>query len=360
MRVSPKNALASRRNAATEFHGFTLVELLVVIAIIGVLVALLLPAVQAAREASRRADCVNRLRQIALAAHNYETAKKRIPPHVEVPAHEGVECTGLGVQARLLPFMEQQSVRNLVDQTMHWRAGRNATALRTPLPFLRCPSAKASELNTMAFNPDVSEENSLRCHYVGNMGARPGPLSNGSNGSGCQPTGGSRTTGWSFPESTYEQYACITRSEGSGGTAINGVIFPASDIDFGDVTDGTTNTIMFGEMSWDVGAQAPWIVGSTSRDGTARAQQISSAHGVVFNAKNIRYAINAENYINEDGTPNSHNVPLTETSLGSDHPGGANVAMSDGSAFYLRNETDVTVLQRMASRASDDVYERAQ
>src|SRR6201999_1250612 len=109
---SPK----STRNPKSIRSAFTLVELLVVIAIIGVLVALLLPAIQAAREASRRADCINRLRQITLAAHNYESNKKRIPPHVELPPKEGVETTGLGVQARLLPFMEQQSVRTLVDQ----------------------------------------------------------------------------------------------------------------------------------------------------------------------------------------------------------------------------------------------------
>jgi hypothetical protein len=136
------------------------------------------------------------------------------------------------------------------------------------------------------------------------------------------------------------------------------VIYPASDIDFGDVSDGTTHTIMFGEMSWDVGPQAPWIVGSASRDGTGRAQQISSAFGYVYNAKNVRWGINAENYINEDGTPNVNNVPLTDTSFGSYHPGGAHVVMSDGSGRYLRDETDVEgVLRRMASRASEDIFE---
>jgi prepilin-type N-terminal cleavage/methylation domain-containing protein/prepilin-type processing-associated H-X9-DG protein len=346
---------------------FTLVELLVVIAIIGVLVALLLPAIQAAREASRRADCINRLRQIAIAAHNYETARKKIPPHVELPRVAGVETTGLGVQARLLPFMEQQSVRNLVDQNAHWRASSNAAALRTPLSFLRCPSGRTPELTTMQFNPNANEENALRCHYAGNMGARPGPNEDGSVGSGCRPPGGGRdATAWDYPESTYTQRSCITRSEGSGGTAINGVIFPVSDIDFGDISDGTTNTIMFGEFSWDAGPQAPWIVGSTSRDGTGRAQQISSAHGVVFNAKTIRWGINSGRKNQEpDGTEDpalvsdqvNGYVASTEECLGSNHPGGANVAMSDGSAFFVRDELDVTILRRMASRASDDVYQ---
>jgi prepilin-type N-terminal cleavage/methylation domain-containing protein len=354
---------SDREDAKRRAHlGFTLVELLVVIAIIGVLVALLLPAVQAAREAARRADCINRLRQISLAALNYESARKKIPPHVELPGAEGVYTNGLGVQARLLPYMEQQSVQNLVDETLHWREGRNATALLTPLPFLRCPSGKPTELTSVMISSSGStdEENALRCHYVGNMGARPGPSEDGSSGPGCTPPGGGRGSGgWGFPESTYLQYICIPRSGGSGGTAINGVIFPASNIGMGDISDGTSNTIMFGEMSWDVGPQAPWIVGSASKDGTSRATQISSAHGVVFNAKNVRWGINAENYINEDGTPNARNVPLTETSFGSYHPGGAHVSLSDGSATFVRDEVDLeNVLRPMASRASDEVFER--
>jgi prepilin-type N-terminal cleavage/methylation domain-containing protein/prepilin-type processing-associated H-X9-DG protein len=329
---------------------FTLVELLVVIAIIGVLVALLLPAIQAAREASRRADCINRLRQLVLAAHNYEAALKRIPWHGNLP-------TALSSQALVLPYMEQQSVKNLVNPKEHWRHTTNRIALRTPLMFLRCPSGRQSELNFIN-NRDtgVSEENSLRCHYVGNMGARPGPNQSGSNGDGCQPQGGGRDAGWVFPENTYIQNECSKRgatwgSGGSGGVAINGVIFGLSDLEIGDVTDGTSNTIMYGEMSWDVGPQEPWIVGSTSLD---------DSRGWVFNAKNIRHGINREPFINEDGTDIPGSIAaLTETSLGSNHPGGAHVGMCDGSAMFLRDEVEVEgVLRRMASRASEDIYQR--
>lgn len=358
-------------------RGFTLVELLVVIAIIGVLVALLLPAIQAAREAARRTDCLNRIRQIALASHNYESAKNRIPPHVELPKAAGTYTNGIGVQAQLLPFMEQQNMVSLVDYTNHWRDGaKNAAAIRTPLPFLRCPSASASEWNNMVLNVANAspEENQLRCHYVGNMGARPGPNETGTNDPGCSPPGGSRGGGgaWGFPESSYTQRVCILRTAGSGGTAINGVIFPASEIDFKDVTDGTSNTIMFGEMSWDVGPQAAWLIGSGSKDGTDRQQQISSAHGVVFNAKNIRYAPNSGKTAEPDGSMltgiaidnGTSNTPTgytssTDESLGSNHPGGCHVVMSDASGSFISNDIDVVaVLRPMASRNSGDVLDR--
>jgi hypothetical protein len=232
----------------------------------------------------------------------------------------------------------------------------------------------SSEWNNMVLNVAgaVPEENELRCHYVGILGARPGPNENGQNGSGCGPPGGSRDGGgaWGFPESSYTQRSCITRSEGSGGTAINGVIFPASDIDFGDITDGTSNTIMFGEMSWDVGPQAPWLIGSGSKDGTTRDAQISSAHGVVYNAKNIRYAPNERKHNEPSGvedpakssipvtSPGGY-VPLTDESLGSNHPGGTHVVMGDGSGIFINDDIDVEkVYRRMASRNSGDVYER--
>ena len=130
-------AMARPRSAR---RGFTLVELLVVIAIIGVLVALLLPAIQSAREAARRTDCINRLRQTLLASLNYESANKKVVSHGDIYLRDGQIAGALSSQARLMPYMENKAVHDLVDQDTHWRSPRNRVALETPLPFLRCPS----------------------------------------------------------------------------------------------------------------------------------------------------------------------------------------------------------------------------
>ena len=353
-------------------RGFTLVELLVVIAIIGILVALLLPAIQAAREAARRSDCVNRIRQLCLAAHNYESTKKKLPPHGDVylqkdASGNDVMAGGLSVHARLLPYMEEAALLNFVDQNQHWRADANRAALSRPLPFLRCPSGRTVEMTSVGEHvTGIRNENNLRSHYVGVLGARPGPNKDpGFPTDGCTPPSGGRGGGaFAWPESTYFQRFCSrsTSSSTSSGPAINGAIYPRSNIGFGAITDGTSKTLMFGEMSWDCGLQEMWMIGSTSLGN----DPVENSYGVLHNAKNVRWAIRQKKNSNEDGSapnpqsladdPNSEYCPLTETSLGSNHPGGTHVGMCDGSAGFVRDDVDVTILRMMASRASEDIY----
>jgi prepilin-type N-terminal cleavage/methylation domain-containing protein len=120
------------RSARSRPAGFTLVELLVVIAIIGILVGMLLPAVQSAREAARRMQCSNNLKQVTLALHNYESAYKQFPP--------GRTNRGISVHAAILPFIEQTNAAELVDPSVAWNHANNVDATETEIPPFLCPS----------------------------------------------------------------------------------------------------------------------------------------------------------------------------------------------------------------------------
>src|SRR5687767_6993146 len=120
-----------------ERQAFTLVELLVVIAIIGVLVALLLPAVQAAREASRRMQCSNNLKQIALALHNYHDVHKTFPP-AYIPDADGKPMHSWRVL--ILPYIEQQPLFTQYDFNEPWNGPNNSRLANISIPVYHCPS----------------------------------------------------------------------------------------------------------------------------------------------------------------------------------------------------------------------------
>src|SRR4051794_33117523 len=123
-------------------RGFTLIELLVVIAIIGVLIALLIPAVQAAREAARRIQCTNNLKQIGLGLHNYEAIAGAFPPSI-VLAGTGNTASWVGgwsVHGRILPFMEQGALFNSANFSLNKEEPENATVIVQSVSVFLCPS----------------------------------------------------------------------------------------------------------------------------------------------------------------------------------------------------------------------------
>jgi prepilin-type N-terminal cleavage/methylation domain-containing protein len=212
------SCLARTRRA----RGFTLVELLVVIAIIGVLVALLLPAVQAAREAARRMKCQNNLKQFGLALHNYHDAYGRLPAAYYRAWPTSVGSTfgtpGWGWGAMILPRLEQQALFDALNVSTLQLNGNPVTKVpaQTPLTVFRCPSDTGPKLNASDKRYSYATSN-----YVAVFGA------------------------------LYDQ-ASVGQSvvAGSVPNANTGVFGPNSGVRMAEITDGLSNTVMIAEMCY--------------------------------------------------------------------------------------------------------------
>jgi prepilin-type N-terminal cleavage/methylation domain-containing protein len=231
--------LRSSREAA---RGFTLVELLVVIAIIGVLVALLLPAVQAAREAARRQQCMSNLRQLSLGLANYESAKGAYPPAFEfasnltTPQDPPAAWVGPNWAIRLLPYIEQSALYNQIDKTAvtlgTWPGGKappsiahanNAHIRLTNIETFRCPTDSIYGNTLMEWDTSATATKWARGSYAANAGN--GPLWNRA-GDGIF---GPNSDGW---------------KDGRR----RGVIGPNVAGKMKQITDGTSNTLLLGEV----------------------------------------------------------------------------------------------------------------
>jgi prepilin-type N-terminal cleavage/methylation domain-containing protein len=328
--------------------GFTLVELLVVIAIIGVLVALLLPAVQAAREAARRSQCLNNLKQLGLACHNYEDTEGRLPPAGDAVLQGTNTATGLSWLAVILPYMEGTNLRDIVDETVHWSHANNDRAENTIVPTFLCPTTGGELSVFIAESGNTAvyvEFSNLRAHYVGIMGAK----------SLC-PAGAATTK---YPEKGYtltrhpttDQELRLDGAGQSGGLANNGMIVFNSDLKFKHVVDGTSNTMMIGECSWDAGPTRTWIVGTLDHN-SYHPQGQGAMHCWLYNAKNVMWPMHTA-FREKPGEPDS-GYRSNDISLGSKHPGGAQICMGDGSARFQSEDIELAVLKAMATRNNED------
>ncbi len=277
-------------------RGFTLVELLVVIAIIGILVGLLLPAVQAAREAARRMQCSNNLKQLGLAALNYEAAHKRFPMghahrgHLDPAGGRG--GTAFFWSALILPFIEASNVYNEFDfrfpvfnnnNPTTW-GNRNNEVCKTLLPWARCPSDIAPP--TRRWGGAVHKAEIATTSYMAN--------------------GGSFYNSLSTNERTRADYA-------------NGMSFRQSGIRIADDTDGTSNTIMYSERTWRV-----------TRD--------SNLYGMINQARG--YAQGRTSHGHNQGIYEMNPAPIgtwgsLQTAASSLHTGGCNFAFVDGSVHFI-------------------------
>lgn len=299
------NSAHDRSNA----EAFTLVELLVVIAIIGVLVALLLPAVQAAREAARRMSCQNNLKNITLAALNYEGTHGRLPPASYIEPWPPSE--GLSVHAFVFPFLEQSSLYEAMDFTLGARDLPNITLGQIGVPIFQCPSDEVEiDLITSSL-----PEGWATSSYSAVMGAYAMGDSLPSDGGAC------------------------------GAYYTDGAFVPDVGVELRRITDGTSSTLAFGERTYNLRG---WVKGSYSQ--SSRICHISS--------KTIRHPINADERLwCYWPCAGAKTAEFNHLQFGSDHPGGAQFAYVDGSVHFFADSISLDLYKSLATRDGGEVVD---
>lgn len=302
---------------------FTLVELLVVIAIIGILVSLLLPAVQAAREAARRMQCQNNLKQIALACHNFHDARRQLPSGGLPPSI--TEGTQFSAHSQLLPYIEQQNLHALVDLTVPPQHDNNQLARETKVNTFLCPSE--------------SRENPLpslgaATNYMANTGAMP--------------------------------FFVIP-----GKQLFSGVFYVNTSLRLADITDGTSNTALFSERLMADGSNA---IVSPIEDvffHPADPSNADEAHALCLQVDITNLANQFPLFMGAPWMHHQHRYqhisPPNGRSCGfflvgkstmppsSRHMGGVNVAIGDGAVRFVAETVDLAAWRAVGTRNGGEV-----
>jgi len=303
--------------------GFTLIELLVVIAIIAILIGLLLPAVQKVREAAARMKCQNNLKQLGLGVHSYHDTYSRF-----IPA--GSTVTWLSWHVGILPYIEQTALFNKVSQT----AGNYITIGKYDIPvnnrvatFL-CPSQTEAEKMILAPTPPhnvnlpevINNQPPYTTHYYGVAGP-----------AGVNPI-------------TAGNYIYEINDPTHGRMGKQGMFQRTDTVKLENITDGTSNTLMVGEMSWSPGPITPSNIAGTRFRGWARGCDDPTITQVCGGIKTISNAINAYS-----------NTLFNEMPFGSQHTGGTNFAMGDASVRFLNASININAYRAAASYNGGEV-----
>lgn len=324
---SPPTRFRMVDNASARRQAFTLVELLVVIAIIGVLVALLLPAVQAARESARRMTCINNIRQCVLATLNFEDTKGSLPPGALWRDQNNALQENSGLLAKILPYAEDASLHNLIDFT------KRARDQKTPdgkfissylVSMYLCPSDSEEPLYVTSSGQEMATFNysashgsaeridspncSCRLVHTWNRDALK------ENDSGKRETYSGPFTRWSVPTKLKE------------------------------ITDGLSNTIFFGEVRQGCS--------NHTRNGWLHSNNGNGLTTTIIPINWDSCGDPLDRSINPCNRPCNWNAELGFKSA---HPGGAHFGFGDGSAHFLSEDIDHQMYQYLGDKADGEI-----
>lgn len=285
--------------------GFTLVELLVVIAIVGILIAMLLPAVQQVRESARRVSCLNNIRQIGLASHNYELSNGHLPP----PQLSDFERDSLGSTfVILLPFLEQAALFDNYDLTRPYSDPVNQEFSAADMDLYLCPSMQRDIVSG-----DFGEGSYIISYASGYPPAQP--------------------AGWEV--------------DGAFAELVKGKRY---DLGFESITDGTSNTFFFGEIDNSIEIVDPFS-GKTLSNTGQNGVRFEWAAGYAFNIQaHVQGTFNRTEPI--DGSD-----LIEYRTFRSDHPHGVNFCFVDGSTHFIPDSVSSEVLHAAATRNGGEVYQ---
>ena len=305
----------NRRVPRPPRRGFTLIELLVVIAIIGVLVGLILPAVQMAREAARREQCINNLKQMGLALHTYELSQGVFPPGYVSSGFSGKHefGPGWGWGAMILPQLEQNALFSSLNFNLAIEAPENLTCRLATLRVYLCPSDNPEKQMTAYNEPDKTAL------------PRGSPI--------CD------VATMNYP---------AMFGTGEPGVDGDGIFFRNSSVAVADIRDGLSSTIAIGERSHLLG-DATWV-------GSVTNAILAPPDTSIANVGRLRAEPGAGMTLGHAGEGKGPG------SLGSDcnmyysrHPNGVNFLFADGHVEFLRTSMNPRIYQAMGTRAGEEV-----